>query len=289
LTPNDDLTPNVNLIDNTKELFNQDLEENQEVEPALNKKLFLASMNNSTRDESINDGPFNSSDLTEPTNPFRTANNNEISTSEISLIPKKRNIPSALKKFQSQTTINQPSTITPLSNKRHTSNKQDKTEILSTPIRQNSVDDSNHKSDLNNHGKPPTNLNSEPNQQRLRNPATEDYNSDDVNLITKLLQDHQKYQNQLEKDESPNYHNRMTHNLNKRNIRNPCEYTYILGALTKIHSGTQEGSKQTRRDTARTLQAANQRPTVRSQTPALRREHRKRQRSKLSATRAHDH
>jgi len=31
------------------------------------------------------------------------------------------------------------------------------------------------------------------------------------------------------------------------------------------------------------------RPTVRSQTPALRWEHRKRQRSKLSATRAHDH
>jgi len=27
-----------------------------------------------------------------------------------------------------------------------------------------------------------------------------------------------------------------------------CEYTYILGALAKIHSGTQEGSKQTRGD-----------------------------------------
>jgi hypothetical protein len=131
--PNDDLTPNVNLIDNTKELFNQDAEENQEVEPTLNKKLFLASMNNSTRDESISDGPFNSSDLTEQTNPFRTANNNEISTAKISLIPKKRNIPSALKKFQSHTTINQPSTITPLPNKRHTSNKQDKTFIDSHP------------------------------------------------------------------------------------------------------------------------------------------------------------
>jgi hypothetical protein len=27
-----------------------------------------------------------------------------------------------------------------------------------------------------------------------------------------------------------------------------CEYTYILRALAKIHSGTQEGSKQTRGD-----------------------------------------
>ena len=27
-----------------------------------------------------------------------------------------------------------------------------------------------------------------------------------------------------------------------------CEYTYILGALAKIHSGTQERSKRTRGD-----------------------------------------
>ena len=27
-----------------------------------------------------------------------------------------------------------------------------------------------------------------------------------------------------------------------------CEYTYILGALAKIHSGAQERSKQTRGD-----------------------------------------
>ncbi len=32
----------------------------------------------------------------------------------------------------------------------------------------------------------------------------------------------------------------------------PCEYTYILGALAKIHSGTQEGSKQTRGDSTYT-------------------------------------
>jgi len=31
-----------------------------------------------------------------------------------------------------------------------------------------------------------------------------------------------------------------------------CEYTYILGALAKIHSGTQEGSKQTRGDSTYT-------------------------------------
>jgi hypothetical protein len=31
-----------------------------------------------------------------------------------------------------------------------------------------------------------------------------------------------------------------------------CEYTYILGALAKIHSRTQEGSKQTRGDSTYT-------------------------------------
>ena len=58
---------------------------------------------------------------------------------------------------------------------------------------------------------------------------------------------------------------------------------------------SQRSTQEPKRDpsgpegTARTLQATDQRPTVRSQTPALRWEHRKRQRSKLSATRAHDH
>jgi hypothetical protein len=58
---------------------------------------------------------------------------------------------------------------------------------------------------------------------------------------------------------------------------------------------SQRSTQEPKRDpsgpegTARTSQATDQRPTVRSQTPALSWEHRKRQRSKLSATRAHDH
>ncbi len=58
---------------------------------------------------------------------------------------------------------------------------------------------------------------------------------------------------------------------------------------------SQRSTQEPKRDpswpegTARTSQATDQRPTVRSQTPALRWEHHKRQRSKLSATRAHDH
>jgi hypothetical protein len=76
----------------------------------------------------------------------------------------------------------------------------------------------------------------------------------------------------------------------KRIIRNGLKQQKCQAYYTITRSGTAYficiGPRQFLTGTP---QAADQRPTVRSQTPALRRAHRKRQHSKLSATRAHDH
>jgi hypothetical protein len=135
---NDDLTPSDDLNNSAKELFNQDYEGTLEEDFAPKKTCLIRS--NHTFNNDSNQNNDECYDSAGHTKTFRTANNNDIDSSTVSLIPEKQNTPSVLKKFQAHPPKSQPPTNTPINDKRHNTNKQDNPETLSTPIRQDLPD-----------------------------------------------------------------------------------------------------------------------------------------------------
>jgi len=142
--PNDDLTPSDDLNDHAKELFHPNYEETYDED--LNTNISRLTQLNHRFNDNSNQDKNDFSDKTKHTTTFRTANDNGIEPSTVSLIPKKRNTPSVFKKFQAHPPKTQPPTITPTYDKRHSSNNPDFFDTPSTPIRRDLHDwDDNNK------------------------------------------------------------------------------------------------------------------------------------------------